>query len=190
MPIETPRLILRAPAPGYGRAVSEAVHETWDDLHRWMDWATDLAAETPENKEIFCRENAARFILREQLPLHGFEKSSGRFVLSTGYRDPHWRARSFEVGYWVRKSAQGKGYATEATNALLRYAFNVLSARRVWITHSEGNEPSRRIIEKLGFAKEGTARQAAWLPDGSMADSHRYARLDLADLPPLDVKWV
>lgn len=94
-----------------------------------------------------------------------------------------------ETGFWVRKSAQCHGFATEATNALLRYAFTVLKMRRVGISHSGGNEASRRVIQKLGFSAEGILRNANALPKGRVADRLCYARLDLAGLPEIDVTW-
>ena len=51
-----------------------------------------------------------------------------------------------------------QGVATEAANALVRYAFGALGMRRVGLTHSGGNEASRRIAERLGFSFEGIQR--------------------------------
>jgi RimJ/RimL family protein N-acetyltransferase len=72
---------------------------------------------------------------------------------------------------------------------LLRYAFGALGMRRVGITHSEGNEASRRIVEKLGFSPEAIHRAGNPLPGGRVADRCCYARFDLFGLPPLDVQW-
>ncbi len=89
----------------------------------------------------------------------------------------------------MRKSAQGRGFATESTNALLRFAFGALGMRRVGLTHAEGNERSRRVAEKLGFRAEGVQRGASLLPGGRIADKRVYARFDTLGLPPLDVQW-
>ena len=59
---------------------------------------------------------------------------------------------------------------------MLRYAFGALGLRRVGITHSGGNEASRRVVEKLGFAPEGVQRLANLLPGERVADKHCYAR--------------
>ena len=93
------------------------------------------------------------------------------------------------IGYWVRKSAQGKGYATEITNALLRYAFNALGASEVWISHGEGNDASRRVIEKLGFIRDGFMKDREKFHDGRIIPGWRYKRHNTDDLPPLDVSW-
>jgi ribosomal-protein-serine acetyltransferase len=93
------------------------------------------------------------------------------------------------MGYWVRKSAQRRGFATEAANALVRYAFGVLAMRRVGLTHSLGNDASQRIAERLGFVREGIQKGANILPGGKRADRCCYARFDVAGLPGLDVQW-
>jgi RimJ/RimL family protein N-acetyltransferase len=187
LPIETPRLILRAVAAGDGAAIHEAKIETWDDLHKWMLWAKTL--ETVEETEAMAREHAAKFLAREDLMILAFEKATSKLVVSTGLHVTSWEARNFAIGYWTRKSAHGKGYATEVTNALLRYAFNVLSAERVGIVHADGNEASAAVIRKLGFEKEGILRRNTLLPDGTLVDSHVYSRLNLDNLPALDVRW-
>jgi Acetyltransferase (GNAT) domain len=83
----------------------------------------------------------------------------------------------------------GSARATEAGNALLRYAFGALGMRRIGLTHSGGNEASRRIGQKLGFMFEGVQRGANILPGGKNADRYCYARFDVAGLPDLEVKW-
>ena len=187
MPIVTPRLILRPLQAGDGAAITEAKAETWEDLRRWMAW-TD-GGQNADMDEVYARTCAAKFILREDIVIVGLEKDTGRPVIWTGLHRPDWQTRQFMIGYWVRKSAHGRGYATEAANALLRYAFNALAARRVEIFHAAGNDASRRVIEKLGFVKEGVRVAAHRIPGDFIVDEHMYARFDTNGLPPLDVKW-
>lgn len=56
-----------------------------------------------------------------------------------------------ELGYWIGKEFWGRGYATEAAKAMIARAFRECGARAVWCCHYEGNERSRRVIEKCGF---------------------------------------
>ncbi|MEM7021981.1 MAG: GNAT family N-acetyltransferase [Pseudomonadota bacterium] len=188
MPIVTPRLSLRPAMPGDGAAVHEAVCETQVQLLRWMRWAREGGGSAAK-VEADMREAYARFILRQDLMLIGFERDGGRAVVFTGLHRPDWEVRRFEIGYWVRSSAQGQSYATEAANALARYAFAVLDARRVEIEHADGNAASRAVAQKLGFSHEGTRRLRHALPDGSVVDNHHYVMLSPDPLPPLDVRW-
>lgn len=186
-PILTPRLVIAPVRPGTGAEVFEAVEETRESLSRWMPW--EKTTKTPEDSEEHLRRTHAAYILREDFGMHARERESGRLVVFTGLHRPKWEIGEVEIGYWVRKSAQGQGYASEATNALIRYGFNAMGARRVSIGHAEGNEASRRVIEKMGFALESRRIKGAALPDGSLVDDLMYARLNDEGLPPLDVSW-
>jgi RimJ/RimL family protein N-acetyltransferase len=189
MPIRTPRLLIRPKQDGDGAITSAAVAETWDELHRWMRWAGNREEFTAESMEIRNRHVMASFILREVIELIGFEVRTGTAVIWCGLHDIDWQGRQCDTGYWVRKEAQSQGFATEAANALVRYAFGALGMRRIGLTHSGGNEASRRIAKKLGFSLEGIQKGANVLPDGKHADRHCYARFDIAGLPDLEVKW-
>jgi RimJ/RimL family protein N-acetyltransferase len=189
MPIRTPRLLIRPKQVGDGAITSAAVAETWDELHKWMRWAEDRDAFTAESMEIRNRHVMASFILREGIELIGVESATGTAVIWCGLHDIDWQGRQCDTGYWVRTSAQGRGFATEAANALVRFAFDALGMRRIGLTHSAGNEASRRIAERLGFSFEGIQRGANTLPGGKYADRYCYARFDLAGLPALEVQW-
>ncbi len=61
-----------------------------------------------------------------------------------------------ELGYWLGKPFWGQGIIPEAAEALLRYAFEELQMRAVWCGRYDGNEKSRKVQEKLGFAYHHT----------------------------------
>jgi len=188
LPIRTPRLLLRGKQPGDG-ALTAAVAETWEDLHRWMDWAENLEDNTAEKQEIRTRQVMAKLLLREEFNLVGIELATGQPVIWCGFHSVDWRARGCDTGYWVRKSAQGRGFATESTNALLRFAFGPLGMQRVGLSHTEGNVRSRRVAEKLGFLPEGFQRSISLVPGGRVTDKRLYARFDTLGLPDLEVHW-
>lgn len=194
MPVTTPRLLIRPVTTGDGAVIHAMKDETWDELLQWMPWAqTEDGERTAETCEAVVREAYAEFILRKDMTMIGFERnadgSTGRAVLMTGLHRFCWKLRGFEIGFWVAKSAQGKGYATETANALTRFAFGALSARRVTITHAGGNDRSRNVIEKLGFTLEATRLKDAMFPNGTIMDHYDYVRFDTNNLPDLDVRW-
>lgn len=63
-----------------------------------------------------------------------------------------------EIEYCVGSSFQCKGYATEATKALIAYGFEKMNLHKVQICTKTINAPSKRVIEKCGFTYEGTLR--------------------------------
>ena len=189
MPIRTPRLTIRPKQIGDGAIVFAAVMETWQELNQWMRWAESRDAFTPESLEIRNRHVMASFLLRESIELIGIETQTGEAVVWCGFHDIDWQARQCDTGFWVRKSAQRRGIATETANALVRYGFGALGMQRIGLTHSRGNEFSRRIAEKLGFTLEGIQQKANLLPGGKAVDKYCYARFDVAGLPELEVSW-
>lgn len=56
-----------------------------------------------------------------------------------------------EIGYCVNPEYWGKGYATEAVATIMDYCFNQLQVDELWCNYYEGNERSKRVIEKSGF---------------------------------------
>lgn len=81
-----------------------------------------------------------------------------------------------QVGYWLRRDAQGAGYATEAVALVGRYAFAERRLHRLTATVFESNEASIRLLERLGFVHEGTDREARWT-GGEFVDEERYGLL-------------
>lgn len=59
-----------------------------------------------------------------------------------------------ELGYATMPSAWGKGYATEACRAVVRYAFDELGLTRLTANHLLENAASARVLAKLGFREE------------------------------------
>ena len=60
--------------------------------------------------------------------------------------------------------------------------FEALGANRLAVSHAEGNDGSRQVIQKAGFEREGTTRRF-YLLNGSLTDSHHYARFGCDGLP-------
>ena len=66
-----------------------------------------------------------------------------------------------EIGYILKKSAWGKGYATEATNRLLKFAFEETPLEELVATTDLENIASQRVLEKCGLVYEGIRRAYA-----------------------------
>jgi RimJ/RimL family protein N-acetyltransferase len=70
------------------------------------------------------------------------------------------RAHVAHIGYYVLPDYWGNGYASEAAQLLVAYAFDELNAHRVEASVQADNPASKRVLEKLGFQQEGTKRDA------------------------------
>lgn len=89
-----------------------------------------------------------------------------------------WNAtfRSARLGYCLTQTSWGHGYATEASRAVLTWAFDALPLNRVQAECDTRNPASGRVLEKLGFVLEGTLRQDC-IVDGVVSDSWVYGLL-------------
>ena len=67
----------------------------------------------------------------------------------------HLNPEGPELGYWLRQSAWGQGYATEAARLALAFAFADLDLSEVEAGHFADNPASGRVLQKLGFAYTG-----------------------------------
>ena len=174
----TPRLHLRTFRAGDGPRLYEAVAESQAELRRFLGHLPWVAEElTQDSAELRCRRCEAYFFSRADLPYLAFETATGRLVGSFGLHRTDWQVPKTEVGYWLRTSATGQGYASEGVNALVDWAFAGLTAQRVELVTDEANTASRRVAERCGFALEGVLRHAQRAPDGSLRNTCVYARL-------------
>lgn len=165
--LDTPRLVLRMFTPG--------------DAADLFAYAQDpqigpLAGWPPHQSLEESRSVVANFI-RSGDVWAVVEKTSGRVIGTVGLHID--RKRDVEntrmLGYVLGARHWGRGYATEAAGAALRFAFEELGCQLVSVYHYPHNARSRRVIQKLGFVAEGTLRRASTLPGGQVADDVCYS---------------
>jgi RimJ/RimL family protein N-acetyltransferase len=82
-----------------------------------------------------------------------FEKTSGKFVGVAGLH-PHG-VGIYEIGFHLKPEFWGKGYAIEAAEKVIDYAFNELGAKELFAGHNPNNIASKKLLEKLGFEYTG-----------------------------------
>lgn len=81
-----------------------------------------------------------------------------------------------ELGYWIGVPFWGRGYATEAAGAVLRYGFDALALQRIAARAFRRNPASSRVLRKIGMTHEGTQRKALRKND-ELLDTELYAIL-------------
>ena len=96
----------------------------------------------------------------------GFAKLSGEFD------------QTADLGWYLRPEYWGKGFATEATDLILGFAFSDARLHRVQATCDPNNLASKRVLEKSGLTYEGTIRHFAKHEDGSWRDRLLYSILE------------
>lgn len=86
------------------------------------------------------------------------------------------------LGYWMGESYAGKGHMTRAARAACAYAFEKRGFHRIEAACLPTNEPSKRLLERVGFKQEGYARSYLNI-NGQWRDHLLYALLETDPQP-------
>lgn len=123
-----------------------------------------LTGGKPTPRDVIQNETLPAFLrYYERFDGFGFwaaiEKSTGDFLGWFHFRPPEGASPDeAELGYRLRKSAWGHGYATEVSRALIRKGFTELGVQRVVASTYTDNYASRRVMEKAGLTLVRTFR--------------------------------
>ena len=156
--LETNRLALRR--------FTEADVDNLYDLDRDPAVMRFINGGKPTPRDAIQQETLPRFLhYDERFAGYGcwaaVEKSSGDFLGWFAFQPPGAGGPDeVELGYRLRGSAWGKGYATEGARALIRKGFAELGVRRVVAQTMAVNRASRRVMEKAGLTLARTFYQA------------------------------
>lgn len=149
---------------------AEELFEYWDSSpHVTVKETYDYVDEA---ERLWDDVEGAKYVIR---PKDG-EDGAGVIAGTTGLY-PDWEKRSANLGILLDKRFWGRGYSGERADAILSVAFDRLDLELVVAAHIDGNEKSRRAIEKYverhGGRYEGLLRN--WLPVAdTVADLHRF----------------
>jgi len=103
------------------------------------------------------------------------EKKDGKKIGFIGqYNSYIGTGKLLEIGYALLPSERGKGYCTEATQLMIDYLFLSMDISRIQASTSIKNKGSQRVLEKVGFTREGTIRKTA---RGERRDAYLYSIL-------------
>jgi ribosomal-protein-serine acetyltransferase len=172
----TERLRLRPLQRSDAPALFSAIDESRRTLESWLNWPAEL--QSVADVEDFCAMSRTKWEQRTQLWYGVLLHENDRMLGATGLHDLDWDCRAFQIGYWLRTSAVGHGYAQEAVEALVRMAFRDLRAQRLEIRCDPHNERSRQVAERGGFVLEGRLRKATRTPAGRPRDTLVFSRID------------
>lgn len=143
--------------PEVARMTSWSPHESLADTHRFLDWARMMEDEKLGAPWAMVPRESDCII--------------GAIQLSVVW--PHLRG---EVGYWLGRPLWGQGLATEATHAVLAYAFDDLELHRVEARCEPENVGSERVMQKVGMRLDGVLREHVY-SKGRFRDMKLYAIL-------------
>ncbi len=145
-------------------ALYAAVSESIPEVSRYETWCHPG----------FTREEAAEYVNWWRKAWEAgtafyfavIEEKTGELVGSCGLGGICAEHRRAGLGYWIRSSRTGHGFATDAARAVMRFGFEDLDLARIEVEVSVDNTASLRVAEKLGCVREGVLRQRLILPSG------------------------
>jgi ribosomal-protein-alanine N-acetyltransferase len=167
--IETRRLILR--------------EVTTDDAKDMLNYLSDKDVVTPMGLEPFSTVKDVWDEIRWYKSIYdngtGIRwgitlKDSGKVIGSCGFLNrltKHYRA---EVGYELSKDYWGKGIASEALEAVVKYGYHHFQLERIEALIEPANLPSQKLVEKQGFKREGLLRHYEYTR-GKFDDLYMYS---------------
>jgi len=134
----------------------EAVRESLEDLMPWMSWAHEGYSQAEAQSYIAL----TRVRWNEGAMFSFAVASPKRGEILGGCSLSHIHPVYFfcNLGYWVRTSQRGHGYAMEAARLAARFAFEKVRLARVEVVVAVGNEASLKVAEKIGAHREGVLR--------------------------------
>lgn len=164
--IETERLILRP------LTVKDA-----DDV---FEWVGDPAVSRYMHYTLYENTEQVREWLRtiaDDPCEFGFELAPAGKVIGAGSVRYNRDDEAYELGYNLSRAFWGKGFATEASGAMIRWAYQTLGAREFCARHAIANAASGNVIRKCGFRFEKYTRYSKL--DGSETFEAAFYRLHL-----------
>ena len=143
------------------------------DVSRYGSWNVH---QTAHDTETFI-EACLRQYEREGLGPWLIElRDDGEVIGSCGYGYVDRLDRRGGIGYFLARTHWGKGLATEAAAAILRFGFGPMALNRVEARCMLANTASERVMQKIGMRFEGVLRQDMYKA-GAFHDVKLYARI-------------
>ncbi len=163
------RVLLRPYRPGDGAALFAAIDGHRAELGKWLGWLDQHR--TPDDSEAYVRRFHAKWQERSSLILAIWSRDGKDYLGGTGFHGLDWTVPSCELGYFLRPDAHGRGYASEAVRLLVDFGLKSLAARRIWASCDAQNVRSVRVLERCGFAREGTLKNERRNLQGGLRDT-------------------
>ena len=170
--ITTDRLILRK-------------FEYSDDDSMLRNWIADEKIQSMYSEPVYSTKEEIKELLDKYIGSYErpdyyrwavIEKASGECIGQIAYFLVDSKNHFAEIEYCIGAEFQCRGYATEATKAVIAFGFDRINLHKVQICTKTINKPSRRVIEKCGFTYEGTLRDYFFM-NGEYVGRHYFSIL-------------
>ena len=178
--VHTDRLVLRCWSPEDAPALRTALDACDAHLRPMIPFMKDEPRSLQQTAQ-WLRGHRAAFDL-EQMYRYAVFDAEEQNLVGENMLLARVGPGGLEIGYWTHKDAIGKGFATEASSAMIRVAFEIEKVKRVEIMCAPENKASALIPARLGFTHEATLKKRALDSQGDTCDLMVWS-LFAADYP-------
>jgi [ribosomal protein S5]-alanine N-acetyltransferase len=156
--IDTKRLFLR----NYNEGDLKNVFEIQSDPQVWK-YSSKVAVSKMDDAKTLLNSVLKNYAENKCDFQALFLKDTGEYIGEAGILSYNKQNNRAVVGYNLLPRFWGNGYATEITKALVKHLFETKKVERIEALAAEGNEASKRVLEKSGFIQEGLLRNFAYI---------------------------
>ena len=152
--IETERLILRR----FEYTDCDAVFRNWASDENVQKMYSEPTYRTKEEVNGLLDKYICNYEREDYYRWAVIDRESGECIGQIAYFLVDSKNHFAEIEYCIGAEFQCRGYATEATKAVIAFGFDRMNLHKVQICTKTINAQSKRVIEKCGFTYEGTLR--------------------------------
>ncbi|MEO3944308.1 GNAT family N-acetyltransferase [Gorillibacterium sp. CAU 1737] len=176
-PLETARLQLRA-------------FRLEDAQDMFMNWMNDKEVQSNYGEPVYETISSVQEIVRQWISSYSHDdfyrwaillKETNQVMGQIAFCEVNRNHHYADLEYCIGARFQGKGYATEAVDAVIRYTFEKTGLNRLQAFHRGNNLPSGSVLRKSMLRYEGTLRESFFYPDQKAYDDRVYYALVKSD---------
>jgi RimJ/RimL family protein N-acetyltransferase len=167
------RIYLKKHEEELAKTMFNYVDQDRERLRQFLPWVDQIKRVSDEAEFI---ENTHKCWLEMSSFAYGiFKSDDDTYMGNIGVHNILWEHESCEIGYWILRSYEGKGYVTEALKVLEAHLFEE-GFNRVQILCSDKNERSKQVPKRANYKFEGLTRQDAF-ELGSYRNTETFSKL-------------
>lgn len=159
-------------ADGLHEAMQESLKQK--DIYQWMRWShSEVSLESCQN---LVQSKIDKWQKNESYDFAIYSRDGKTYLgdcILNSVDNPHKMAN---LGYWIRASQLGKGYAASACKLLIEFGFLELRLERIELVIGTDNIGSQRTAEKIGATKEAILKKRVFHPGLKQSqDAYMYS---------------
>lgn len=171
--LQTSKVMLRRYQEGEGTVVFHLIKH---NNNRLADhFPRSVSQITDENKgELFVRSKIADWYAQRGFFFGIWDIATQTYIGQISVKNLDWEIPKAELAYYIAKEYEGKGIMTEVVKLVIKFSFQELKVKKLFIRIIPSNARSTKLAENCGFLKEGWMRKDFLRSDKTLVDVIYY----------------